>query len=103
MTRLRVVILLGPPGAGKGTQAVRLSAELALPHVSTGDLFRENLKKSTELGQRAKKFMDAGRLVPDEVVLEMLFDRVTRPDCVRGYLLDGFPRTLPQEIGRAHV
>ena len=92
----RVVILLGPPGAGKGTQAVRLSAALSLPHIATGDLFRENLAKGTALGQRAKKFMDSGQLVPDEIVLEMLFDRVSRQDCLAGYLLDGFPRTLPQ-------
>jgi len=92
----RVVILLGPPGAGKGTQAVRLAAELGLPHISTGDLFRANLKQGTELGQRAKGYMEAGKLVPDELVLEMLFDRVDAPDCAGGYLLDGFPRTLPQ-------
>ena len=92
----RVVILLGPPGAGKGTQASRLSVELGLPHVSTGDLFRENLAQGTELGRRAKSYMESGRLVPDELVLEMLFDRVARPDCAEGYLLDGFPRTLPQ-------
>jgi adenylate kinase len=92
----RVLILLGPPGAGKGTQAVRLSAELGLPHVSTGDLFRENRSRGTPLGEKAKSFMDSGRLVPDELVLEMLFDRVSRPDCARGYLLDGFPRTVPQ-------
>jgi adenylate kinase len=92
----RVVILLGPPGAGKGTQATRLGAALALPHVSTGDLFRENLKHSTPLGQKARGFMDSGRLVPDELVLEMLFERVGRSDCARGYLLDGFPRTIPQ-------
>jgi adenylate kinase len=92
----RVVILLGPPGAGKGTQAVRLSAALALPHVATGDLFRENLSKGTPLGARAKQYMDAGQLVPDEIVLEMLFDRVSRKDCGEGYLLDGFPRTLAQ-------
>ena len=92
----RVLILLGPPGAGKGTQAVRLGAALGLPHVSTGDLFRENLSKNTPLGVRAKQFMDTGLLVPDELVLEMLFDRVARPDCQKGYLLDGFPRTIPQ-------
>ncbi|MCA8978524.1 MAG: adenylate kinase [Planctomycetes bacterium] len=96
MTDRRVVILLGPPGAGKGTQAVRLSEGLGLPHVSTGDLFRENLSKSTELGLRAKGFMESGKLVPDELVLEMLFDRVSKPDCAEGYLLDGFPRTIPQ-------
>jgi adenylate kinase len=92
----RVVILLGPPGAGKGTQAQRLSAALSLPHVATGDLFRENLAQGTDLGRRAKKYMDAGQLVPDELVLEMLFDRVAKPDARGGYLLDGFPRTLAQ-------
>ena len=91
-----VVILLGPPGAGKGTQAARLGTALSLPHVSTGDLFRENLKQGTPLGRKAREFMDSGRLVPDSLVLEMLFDRVARPDCRGGYLLDGFPRTIPQ-------
>lgn len=91
-----VVILLGPPGSGKGTQAVRITKELGIPHISTGDLFRENIGKGTELGKRAKTFMDAGKLVPDEVVLDMLFDRISRPDCVKGFLLDGFPRTIPQ-------
>ena len=92
----RVVILLGPPGAGKGTQASRLGSALSLPHVSTGDLFRENLKNNTALGLKARGFMDSGKLVPDELVLEMLFERVAKSDCVRGYLLDGFPRTIPQ-------
>ena len=92
----QVVILLGGPGAGKGTQAVRLSEKLGLAHISTGDLFRENLKNDTALGQKARGFMDAGKLVPDELVLEMLFDRVAAPDCAGGYLLDGFPRTVPQ-------
>ncbi|MBI5431361.1 MAG: adenylate kinase [Planctomycetes bacterium] len=91
-----VLILLGPPGAGKGTQAARLCAARSLAHISTGDLFRENLKQDTALGKRAKGFMDAGQLVPDDLVLEMLFDRVAKPDCRQGYLLDGFPRTLPQ-------
>lgn len=93
-----VLILLGPPGAGKGTQAVRLSAALSLPHVSTGDLFRENLGKGTALGQKAKGFMDAGQLVPDELVIDMLFDRVAHSDCGAGYLLDGFPRTVAQAV-----
>ncbi len=92
----RVLILLGPPGAGKGTQASRLCAELGLPHVSTGDLFREHRAKGTELGRRAQEYMDSGRLVPDDLVLDMLFDRVAKPDCAGGFLLDGFPRTLPQ-------
>jgi len=91
-----VLILLGPPGAGKGTQAELLCRELSLPHVSTGDLFRENRAQGTELGKRAQEYMDAGRLVPDEVVIDMLFDRVERPDCAGGFLLDGFPRTIPQ-------
>ncbi len=92
----RVVILLGPPGAGKGTQAVRLSSALGLPKVSTGDLLRENRTKGTPLGKKAQESMDKGVLVPDELVLDMLFDRVGLPDCAQGYVLDGFPRTLPQ-------
>lgn len=95
-TSKKVVILLGPPGSGKGTQAVRLSKELGIPHISTGDLFRENFSKNTPLGQKAKSYMDKGQLVPDELVLEMLFDRVAKPDSAHGYLLDGFPRTIPQ-------
>ena len=91
-----VLILLGAPGAGKGTQAMRLSEDLSLPHVATGDLFRMHLKNGTEFGTTAKGYMEAGKLVPDEVVLDMLFDRVEQPDCGDGYLLDGFPRTLPQ-------
>ena len=93
---VNVIILLGAPGSGKGTQAVRLAERCGLPHVSTGDLFRENLKADTPLGQEAKRFMNAGQLVPDELVLDMLFDRVAREDCLGGYVLDGFPRTLPQ-------
>ncbi len=93
---MQVLILLGPPGAGKGTQAARLAASRSLAHVATGDLFRENISKSTPLGTRAKKYLDSGTLVPDDLVLEMLFDRVARPDCIKGYLLDGFPRTIPQ-------
>lgn len=92
----RVVIILGAPGAGKGTQAQRLSGRLGLAHIATGDLFRENLANDTELGQEAKQFMNAGRLVPDQLVLKMLFERVAQPDCQSGYLLDGFPRTLAQ-------
>lgn len=93
---LEVLVLLGPPGSGKGTQAVRLAAECGLPHISTGDLFRSNVKGGTELGAKAKEFMNAGKLVPDSLVLDMLFDRVGNPDCGDGYILDGFPRTLPQ-------
>lgn len=91
-----IVMLMGPPGSGKGTQAKQLTLELGFPHISTGDLFRENLKFDTPLGQKAKGFMNAGQLVPDELVIEMLFDRVSREDCGKGYLLDGFPRTLAQ-------
>lgn len=92
----KVIILLGPPGSGKGTQGARLSKELGLPHISTGDLFRENMKNETELGKKARAFIDKGQLVPDEIVLNMLFDRVSKPDCAKGYLLDGSPRTIPQ-------
>lgn len=93
---MKVIILMGPPGSGKGTQAIRITKELGIPHISTGDLFRENISNKTDLGKKARTFMDAGKLVPDEVVLDMLFDRVSRPDCAQGYLLDGFPRTIPQ-------
>lgn len=92
----KVIVLLGAPGAGKGTQAVRLSAACAVPHISTGDLFRANLKQGTALGEKARGYMDKGQLVPDDLVLDMLFDRVAADDCREGYLLDGFPRTLPQ-------
>lgn len=92
----QVIIFLGPPGSGKGTQAARLAKETALPHISTGDLFRENMNQNTELGQKAKGYINAGKLVPDELVLDMLFERVSRPDSVKGYILDGFPRTIPQ-------
>ena len=92
----QILLLLGAPGAGKGTQAKRLSVSAQLPHISTGDLFRENMSRETELGQRAKGYMESGQLVPDALVIEMLFDRVARADCAKGYLLDGFPRTLPQ-------
>lgn len=91
-----VVILLGPPGAGKGTHAGPLSHHLGVPHISTGDLFRENIRNQTPLGTRAKTFMDKGNLVPDKLVLDMLFDRVGKEDCKNGYILDGFPRTMTQ-------
>lgn len=96
MQQKTIVMLMGPPGSGKGTQAKHLSLKLHLPHISTGDLFRENLSTGTPLGEKAKTFINSGQLVPDELVIEMLFDRVARTDCARGYLLDGFPRTLPQ-------
>lgn len=91
-----VVILMGPPGAGKGTHAGPLSEHLGMPHISTGDLFRENIRNQTPLGQKAKTFIDKGNLVPDELVLDMLFDRVSKEDCKNGYILDGFPRTIAQ-------
>lgn len=91
-----IVILLGPPGSGKGTQTKMLSEALELPQISTGDLFREHMKKETPLGLQAKGYINAGKLVPDELVLEMVYERVLAKDCDRGYLLDGFPRTLPQ-------
>jgi adenylate kinase len=90
------VVLLGPPGAGKGTQAEILSEKLGLAHVSSGDLFRENIKNQTELGKLAKSYMDRGDLVPDDVTIAMVRDRLSRPDCAKGALLDGYPRTPAQ-------
>jgi adenylate kinase len=90
------VVLLGPPGAGKGTQAQLISKELKLPHISSGDLFREHLKAQTELGKLVKGYMDRGELVPDDVTIAMVRERLSRPDCAGGALLDGFPRTPPQ-------
>ena len=84
-----VVILLGAPGAGKGTQARRLAEALSLPHIATGDLFRENIANGTELGKRAAGYLNSGQLVPDDLVIKLLFDRVAAPDCAGGYLLDG--------------
>ena len=84
------------PGAGKGTQAIMISEKFGLPHISTGDIFRSNIKNGTELGKEAKKYMDEGRLVPDELTVRILLDRVSREDCAGGYVLDGFPRTIPQ-------
>lgn len=95
-TERSVVVLLGAPGCGKGTQAQRLAKELKIPHISTGDLFRENISQNTALGKQAKSYTEAGQLVPDALVLDMLSDRISRPDCARGFLLDGFPRTIPQ-------
>lgn len=91
-----ILIFLGAPGSGKGTQASRLADLLGTPHISTGDLFRDNIKNETELGAKAKAFMDEGKLVPDDLVLDMLFDRVAKSDCRDGYILDGFPRRLTQ-------
>jgi adenylate kinase len=92
----RALILLGAPGAGKGTQAREVARIYAVPHLSTGDMFREHVTKGTELGRRAKPIMDSGQLVPDEIVLGMVEERVARPDCAEGCVLDGFPRTLAQ-------
>jgi adenylate kinase len=94
--RKRFLVLLGPPGAGKGTQAVKIAQEYKIPHISTGDIFRANIKEGTELGRKAKKYLDSGELVPDSVVTDIVADRVKKDDCRRGFLLDGFPRTLPQ-------
>jgi len=88
--------MLGAPGAGKGTQAKMIADKYQIPHISTGDIFRANIKNGTELGKEAKKYMDQGLLVPDELTVKILLDRVAQPDCANGYVLDGFPRTIPQ-------
>jgi len=90
------IIMLGAPGAGKGTQAKMIAEKYAIPHVSTGDIFRANIKNGTDLGKEAKSYMDKGELVPDELTVRILLDRVAQEDCKNGYVLDGFPRTIPQ-------
>ena len=90
------IVMLGAPGAGKGTQAKMISEKYGIPHISTGDIFRANIKNGTELGMEAKKYMDQGLLVPDELTVRILLDRVAQDDCKNGYVLDGFPRTIPQ-------
>ena len=90
------IIMLGAPGAGKGTQAKMIAEKYGIPHVSTGDIFRANIKNGTQLGMEAKKYMDQGLLVPDELTVKILLDRVAQEDCKNGYVLDGFPRTIPQ-------
>ena len=90
------IIMLGAPGAGKGTQAKMIAEKFQIPHDSTGDIFRANIKNGTELGMEAKKYMDQGQLVPDELTVKILLDRVAKDDCANGYVLDGFPRTIPQ-------
>lgn len=90
------IIMLGAPGAGKGTQAKKIAAKYNIPHISTGDIFRANIKNGTELGKKAKTYMDQGLLVPDDLVVDLVVDRVGQDDCERGYVLDGFPRTIPQ-------
>jgi adenylate kinase len=97
MTRdQQYILLLGPPASGKGTQAARLRDALGLAHVASGDLFRENLKNDTQLGKRARAYMDRGELVPDDITIAMVMNRLARDDCARGAILDGFPRTMPQ-------
>ena len=90
------IIMLGAPGAGKGTQAKKIAAKYEIPHISTGDIFRANIKNNTELGKKAKTYMDQGLLVPDELTVDLVIDRVRQDDCANGYILDGFPRTIPQ-------
>lgn len=90
------IIMLGAPGAGKGTQAKMIADKYSIPHISTGDIFRANIKNGTELGKKAKTYMDQGLLVPDELVVDLVVDRVGQADCSNGYVLDGFPRTIPQ-------
>jgi adenylate kinase len=92
------LVLLGPPGAGKGTQAARIAAASGIPHVSTGDMFREHARDQTELGRRVQGIMERGELVPDQVVIDMLVERIDREDARGGFLLDGFPRTVPQAL-----
>lgn len=90
------IILLGPPGAGKGTQAARITEKYKIPHISTGDIFRQNVKDETELGKKAKEYMNKGQLVPDQLTIKLIEDRLKKEDCKNGYLLDGFPRTVFQ-------
>lgn len=97
------IIMLGAPGAGKGTQAKQIASVYGIPHISTGDIFRANIKNQTPLGQKAKEYMDAGNLVPDELTCDLLMDRIGQDDCEDGFVLDGFPRTIPQAraLGKA--
>ena len=90
------IVMLGAPGAGKGTQAKKIADKYGVPHISTGDIFRANIKEGTELGNKAKTYMDKGLLVPDELVVDLVVDRIKNEDCKKGYVLDGFPRTIPQ-------
>lgn len=92
------IVILGPPGAGKGTQADFIINKYNIPHISTGDIFRENIKNGTELGKKAKSYMDKGLLVPDELVIDIVKDRLAKDDCKKGFLLDGFPRTVAQAV-----
>jgi len=90
------IVMLGAPGAGKGTYASRLNVSLGIPHISTGDMVREEIKAQTELGKKIKQYSDKGELVPDEIIIQLLADRIKKPDCRKGYILDGFPRTINQ-------
>ena len=90
------IVMLGAPGAGKGTQAKMIAAKYQIPHISTGDIFRANIKNGTELGKKAKQYMDQGALVPDELTCDLVMDRIQQDDCKNGFVLDGFPRTIPQ-------
>ena len=90
------IIMLGAPGAGKGTQAKQIAGKYSIPHISTGDIFRANIKNGTELGKKAKEYMDQGLLVPDELTCDLVMDRIQQDDCKNGFVLDGFPRTIPQ-------
>lgn len=90
------IIMLGAPGAGKGTQAIKIADKYGIPHISTGDIFRANIKNGTELGKKAKEYMDKGALVPDELTCDLVVDRIHKDDCAKGFVLDGFPRTIPQ-------
>ncbi len=92
------IIMLGAPGAGKGTQAIRIAEKYEIPHISTGDIFRANVKEGTELGKKAKFYMDQGLLVPDELTTDLVVSRIQQDDCAKGYVLDGFPRTIPQAV-----
>src|SRR5262245_47534460 len=93
------LVLLGPPGAGKGTQALRLIEHLHIPHISTGEMLRQAIEKDTPTGRQARQYIDSGRLVPSEVMIELVLQRLDQPDCAAGFLLDGFPRTVPQASG----
>ena len=93
------LLIMGPPGVGKGTQASRIKSKLKIAHLSTGDILRTEIEKKTDTGMQAKLYMDAGKLVPDQVLLDIIQDSIKNPDCDAGYLLDGFPRTLPQAVG----
>jgi adenylate kinase len=94
----KIFVFLGPPGVGKGTQAALLAKDVGLPHISTGDLFRDHLKRDTPLGKKAKGYMNEGKLVPDELVVDLVMDRIANKDCGKGFILDGFPRTVNQDV-----